>query len=154
MKYAARNEIKVMQSLNEKFMSDEETDPEDGTSFIKRSPSWRCEKLNSLIKKLDKRHLKKRNNSKPSKERRVGPESGRPPPSNAPSWAIVSPVAHAESDQDEDTHMPLSASLDTDDSITTSSGNHMQDKDMSDSSDIDSDPDLENWIQQATTTHA
>ena len=50
--------------------------------------------------------------------------------------------------------MPLSASLDTDDSITTSSGNHMQDKDMSDSSDIDSDPDLENWIQQATTTHA
>ena len=26
-----RIEIKVMQSLNEKFMSDEETDPEDGT---------------------------------------------------------------------------------------------------------------------------
>ena len=44
-----RIEIKIMQSLNEKFMSDEETDPEDSTS-LKRSPSWQCEKLNSLIK--------------------------------------------------------------------------------------------------------
>ena len=60
MKYAKGDEIKVIQSLNEKFMSDEETDTEDSKSFIKRSPSWRCEKLNALIKKLDKRHLKKK----------------------------------------------------------------------------------------------
>ena len=57
-----------MQSLNEKFMSDEETDAEDDKSFIKRSPTWQCEKLNTLIHKLDKRHFKKRNTSKPSKE--------------------------------------------------------------------------------------
>ena len=50
MKYAKGDEIKVIQSLNEKFMSDEETDTEDSKSFIKRSPSWRCEKLNALIK--------------------------------------------------------------------------------------------------------
>ena len=37
-----RIEIKVMQSLNKKFMSDEDTDPEDDTTF-KRSPSWQCE---------------------------------------------------------------------------------------------------------------
>ena len=42
VKYAMRIEIKVMQSLNKKFMSDEDTDPEDDTTF-KRSPSWQCE---------------------------------------------------------------------------------------------------------------
>ena len=153
MKYAKGDEIKVIQSLNEKFMSDEETDTEDSKSFIKRSPSWRCEKLNVLIKKLDKRHLKKKNNSKPSKERRVGPESGRPAPSNAPSWAIVTSttVTHAESGHDDDTHMPLSTSLDTDDSIGITASSS---KNASDSSDSESDPEFENWIQQATTSSA
>ena len=42
VKYAMRIEIKVMQSLNKKFMSDEDTDPEDDTTF-KRSPSWQYE---------------------------------------------------------------------------------------------------------------
>ena len=60
--------------LNEKLMSDEQTDPDDDKSFIKRSPS--------------------------SKEWRVGPESDRLPPSNGPTWAINSfaAVAYAESD--------------------------------------------------------
>ena len=42
-------EIKVMQSLNKTSMSDEDTDPEDNKSFIKRLPSWQCEKLKSSI---------------------------------------------------------------------------------------------------------
>ena len=42
VKYVMRIEIKVMQSLNKKFMSDEDTDPEDDTTF-KKSPSWQCE---------------------------------------------------------------------------------------------------------------
>ena len=153
MKYAKGDEIKVIQSLNEKLMSDEETDTEDSKSFIKRSPLWRCEKLNALIKKLDKRHLKKKNNSKPSKERRVGPESGRPAPSNAPSWAIVTSttVTHTESGHDDDMHMPLSTSLDIDDSIGITASSS---KNASDSSDSESDPEFENWIQQATTSSA
>ena len=118
-----RIEINVMQSLNEKFMSDEEIDPEDGTSF-KRSPPWWCEKLSSLIKNWIKDISRKK--LKTFKVQRVGPKSGRPPPSNSPSWAIVFPatVAHAETDEVENTHMTLSASLETDYSIT-SSGNHM-----------------------------
>ena len=59
MKYAVGNEVKVMQSLNEKFMSDEETDAEDDKTFLRRTPSWRSEKLNLLITKLDKRYSKK-----------------------------------------------------------------------------------------------
>ena len=134
-------------------MFDEETDTEDSKCFIKRSSSWWCEKLNALIKKLDKRHLKKKNNSKPSKERRVGPESGRSAPSNAPSWAIVTSttVTHAESGHDDDMHMPLSTSLDTDDSIGITASSC---KNASDSSDSESDPEFENWIQQATTSSA
>ena len=37
-----------MQALNEKYMSDEETDVEDQQSFVKRSLKWRSEKLNEL----------------------------------------------------------------------------------------------------------
>ena len=38
MKHAIGREIKIMQCLNENFMSDEETDIDD-KYFIKRSPS-------------------------------------------------------------------------------------------------------------------
>ena len=60
MKYAMRIEIKVMQSLNEKFMSDEETDPEDGTIKFQEITFMAVWKTQFFNKKLDKRHLKKK----------------------------------------------------------------------------------------------
>ena len=38
----------MVQALNKKFMSDEETDSEDGNTFLKRFPTWRSDKLNKL----------------------------------------------------------------------------------------------------------
>lgn len=46
-----------MQALNEKYMSDEETDNEDNNTLLKRSPMWRSEKLNKLIQKLDQYYM-------------------------------------------------------------------------------------------------
>ena len=60
MKYAVRQEITVMQKLNEKYMSDEETDDEDRNTLIRRSPGWRSAALNKLIAKLDCKYLKKK----------------------------------------------------------------------------------------------
>ena len=55
-----RIEIKVMQSLNEKFVSDEETDPEDGTIKFQEITFMAVWKAQFFNKKLDKRHLKKK----------------------------------------------------------------------------------------------
>jgi hypothetical protein len=35
----------IMSALNEKFMSDEETDFEDGSMLVRRTVTWRSEKL-------------------------------------------------------------------------------------------------------------
>lgn len=73
MKCAIGREVPVMQALNEKYMSDEETDTEDNNALLKRSPTWRSEKLNKLIQKLDQRYMDKRRkkeNSKPMKIRK------------------------------------------------------------------------------------
>lgn len=82
-----------MQALNEKYMSDEETDAEDSNSFLKRSPNWRSEKLNQLIKKLDERYFqsrRKKDNSKPMKSRKTGTRpSDRSTPASAPDWAVI-----------------------------------------------------------------
>ena len=48
-------------------------------------------------------------------------------------------------------HMPLLTSLDIDDSIGITASSS---KNASDSSDSESDPEFENWIQQATTSSA
>ena len=80
-----------MQALSEKFMSDEETDEEDCNSFVKRALTWRSEKLNELIKKLDHRYMssrEKKDRSKPLKVRKLGLPSERLPPLCAPKWAI------------------------------------------------------------------
>ena len=91
-KCAIRREIPIMQALNEKFMSDEESDAEDKSAFVRRSLKWRSEKLNELLKKLDERYLKsreKKDNSRPMKNRKLGSPSDRSPPANAPDWAIT-----------------------------------------------------------------
>lgn len=76
-----------MQALNEKFMSDEESDTENSGVLIKRSLSWRSDNLNKLMEKLDSRYIKQRTHSKPLKPRSIGPLSQRQQPSKAPGWA-------------------------------------------------------------------
>lgn len=89
MKFAVHHQMTVMQKLNEKFMSDEETDNEDGSVLIRRSLPWRSQALNKLIMKLDKAYLKKKDHSKPSKKRVDGSYSNRAQPANAPAWSVV-----------------------------------------------------------------
>ena len=147
-----------MQCLNEKFISDEETNIEDDKYFIKRSPSWRSEKLSTLLNKLDKRHFKQKNNLKPSKEQKVGPTSTRLPPSSPPSWAINGSFI-STADSDHDSHAPLSTSESPDitstgtDSSSQEDGNHDKDIDASSfsgASDNESDPEFEDWIKETT----
>jgi hypothetical protein len=81
-----------MQVLNEKFMSDEETDTEDRSTLVKRTPKWRSEKLNELLCKLDDRYIKsreKKDSIRPMKPRKTGSPSDRSPPKSAPDWALA-----------------------------------------------------------------
>ena len=81
----------MVQKLNEKYMSDEETDVEDNSLLLKHSPTWRSERLNTLIQKLDFRYMearKKKENSKPLKARKDGSPSKRGKPPNPPKWAV------------------------------------------------------------------
>ena len=48
-------------------MSDEETDPEDNGTFIKRTLSWRSPNLSKLMIKLDKRYNKDKDDARPLK---------------------------------------------------------------------------------------
>ena len=76
--------------MNEKYMTDEETDSEDDV-LVKRSLKWRSSKCNQFFKKLDERYLQsreKKGNSKPLKSRKIGPDSDRPAPLDALSWAV------------------------------------------------------------------
>ena len=81
----------MVQKLNEKYMSDEETDIEDNSLLLKHSLTWRSERLNTLIQKLDFRYMearKKKENSKPLKARKDGSPSKRGKPPNPPKWAV------------------------------------------------------------------
>lgn len=87
-KFAKGQEVRVIQSLNEKFMSDEETDMDDPDSFVKYFLKWRSTECNQLFKKLDQRYMDTRErkvNSKPLKKRKIGSFSDRGPPKNAPT---------------------------------------------------------------------
>ena len=87
-----------MQALSEKFMSDEETDTENQDSLVKRTPIWRSEDVNKLLKKLDLRYSRNKKCSRPSKPRQIGPPSTRSKPSSAPRWAMQAPHAHSDAD--------------------------------------------------------
>ncbi len=50
---AKGRELKILRQLNEKSMSDEETDGDEPNTFIKRSPSWRSDKLSALFNTLE-----------------------------------------------------------------------------------------------------
>ena len=138
-------------------MSDEETDTEDSNTFLKRSLTWRSDKLNRLIQKLDKRYVdsrKRKENSKPLKNRKDGPLSERSQPACAPKWAI------AEVLQDRYTSSCSSGSDDipslfptavTPDQYTPSTSPAAAVSDCpNELSDNESDSDMDSWIYQVT----
>ena len=133
-----------MQVLSEKFMSDEETDAEDGNSLVKRTLKWRSEKLNELICKLDDRYSKSReknDNVRPMKARKTGSPSGRPPPGHAPHWALADPCNLPESTETDDTtvadqEQPLS-------DIGSPTNPALE-------NDYDEDPEMSDWISRVT----
>ena len=159
-KHAVGREIAVMQALNEKFMSDEETDSEDSNSFLKCSPTWRSDKLNRLIQKLDKRYFdsrKKRDNSKPLKSRKNGAPSKRLQPACTPKWAIAitlegscsdSPTVSDISPDESASGCPTTVTSNPSSPVTS------QDSDAGSSlnqlSDIESDSDMDLWMYQVT----
>lgn len=79
-KHAIGQEVSVMQSRGEEYMTDEETDSDDDTTLVKHSLPWRSTKCERFLKTLDDRYMEsreKRNNSKPLTPRKVGPDSER-----------------------------------------------------------------------------
>lgn len=79
-----------MKQLNEKLMTDEETDTEEPNCFIRRSLPWRSEKLNRLFKTLDERHDSKHDSSV-RRNRKIGSPSERGYPKGLPAWSLSTP---------------------------------------------------------------
>ena len=81
--------MEIMQQLNEKAMTDEETDCDDTdlNVLVKRTPPWRNNKLTKLMKRLDSRKYFK-SDTVPKKERRTGHPSERSPPKDLPKWTL------------------------------------------------------------------
>ena len=140
-----------MSLLSEKFMSDEETDPEDGTTFIKRTLSWRSPKLTKMIMKLDKRYNRNKDDSRPLKPRRNGEYSARSIPKNAPSWAIyASSTELSLPDHDLCTTSPEMGPLPVSEPENSDTSNREDQTLSSDESDDSSDEELNEWLQSAT----
>ena len=138
-----------MNALNEKFMSDEETDSEDSNMLVRRTVTWRSEKLNLLIKKLDERYLQlrqKQENSKPMKGRKTGTPSDRLAPASVHDyhWAITD--ATIASTQSGDPVPPNPHDQDT-------STNSSPDLSLSDSEE-EEDQEMASWIANVTGFHA
>ena len=158
-----------MQSLGEKYMTDEETDSDDDTTLVKRSLPWRSTKCERFLKKLDDRYVEsreKKNNSKPLKPRKVGPDSERLPPQNAITWAVndefQSQYGQTTSPATPNTSFTNAgpSSISTPFSSTPSLGStppsvssapalSPSDSDLHLNDNIDDDSDLEEWIRSA-----
>ena len=109
---AKGKEVEVMQQLNEKVMSDEETDYDEPSILVKRTPPWRSEKLTSLIRALDNRKDAK-SEAVPKKERKTGPPSLRKQPTNLPKWAVScspTPISPMQSQASSSEQSELSSS--------------------------------------------
>lgn len=76
-----------MQQINEKVMTDEETDCDDKCSkvLLTRMPPWHSKRLTKLMRTLDSRKHAKAD-AAPKKERKMGSFSDRSPPSDIPKW--------------------------------------------------------------------
>ena len=165
IKHAIGREVVIIKGLNEKFMSDEETDSEDSETFVKRTPNWRSNKLNKLIDKLDERYVRsreKKDTSKPCKARKIGLPSQRPIPLSAPKWATTVELTSASSS-------PSSGSSSSD-LINTPTGSNATSNCTSPEhtslnspplsphssveSDVEEDPEFDSWLAEATGIQA
>ena len=116
-----------MKEINEKVMSDEETDPDEPNVFIKRSPLWRSQKLNSLVAVLDKQYGAK-HGTFVKKTRKIGQPSERVPPRGLPKWAISSnyTVPSPSVPQSSTSTASNSSIVNTPSRVQSSRGQHIQ----------------------------
>ena len=152
-----------MDLLTEKYISDEETDEEDGQGLVHRTLTWRAPKLNMLILKWDKRYNKKKDDLRPLKPRRDGEPSTRPIPKNPLSWAICSvdsDSAAADADGSENTEREMDSSVplseehnSTEMTPINSDSSFAASQSSGDDIDSDDDPELDRWLQRATGLH-
>ena len=86
---ARGKEVEIMQQLNEKAMTDEETDCDDTdlNVLVKRTPPCRNNKPSKLMKRLDSRKDFK-SDTVPKKEHRTGHPSERSLPKGLPKWTL------------------------------------------------------------------
>ena len=93
IKKARATEMKAWKYMRADMMSEEEN---DGDGFIRHRYSWRSDKLNKFIEKLDKRHGKS-TRAGPAKKRIYGQMITKQTPENLPPWM----VAKADADNDD-----------------------------------------------------
>lgn len=77
-------EMPLWQQITADMMSDEE---KRGDLFVRRQPSYRSEKLNSFLSKLDHR-FEKQHSQQPRTKRLIGSPVAKPVPSQAKKWMI------------------------------------------------------------------
>lgn len=87
MSQAKGKQHQLLCKLNEKAMSDEESDPDEQNSLIRRPPPWRNEKLNALFASLDQQYEAKHSPST-KRKRKIGPPTERIQPRGLPVWAL------------------------------------------------------------------
>lgn len=105
-KFVRPRERQLWMQLNSSYMSDEETDDEEG-GFVVQHLEWRSELLCKLIRLLDKRYEASRtqkSNSKPRESRRSGSFSLRVPPKDAPKWSLANTPTRTPSPHTPSTH--------------------------------------------------
>ena len=107
MSQAKGRQHRLLCKLNEKAMSDEESDPDEPNSLIRRSPPWRSEKLNGLFSSLDEQYEAKHGGHSTKRKRRIGPSTERIQPQGLPTWALLSteqppgsPIDHVQTPTD------------------------------------------------------
>lgn len=79
-------EVKLWEDVKPSMMSEEESDPEDASTFRRRRPLWRSEMFNDLIDDVESRcnGSESTSNSKRLKRKRV---QGEPLDTSAPAGA-------------------------------------------------------------------
>ena len=101
----AGKEVKAWANITAEMMSDEER---DGDCFIRHPPSYRSEKLNRFLLKLDERADTKAKTGDARFKRRLGSPREKTVPSGIKGWMTAcqeeeeSDIDHEHSDSDSD----------------------------------------------------
>ena len=151
MKHASTKQGLLLGKLNEKYMTDEETDTEND-GFIKRTPKWRNSHLSKLLMKLDEKCSKssKMDKTRPMKPCRQGPYSDRMPPLNAPKWALSNKLeevgsSSAESSINETDELSMADCSNDDGFNNANTSDDINHNHSDDDNDDDNDDDSE-WL--------